>query len=215
MGVRVLAKIYATVIRGSFVVWLLFVFNTGSTWAFDLRETMKDAVSIGAAYTTHIFLHELGHQVVADDVDAKSHTMSFFTSKNGNFYPGLSSYESIPEKSKLPYALGGERMAGYTFEYALDSYRRKPSAFNKGLLFFSGADFLLYTLLANYMYDDSDMYDPNLIREETGISKGALLSIVAAKTLLNAYRVMNKNAKFSPMIWADKRSAALMLRFRF
>ena len=59
------------------------------------------------------------------------------------------------------------------------------------------------------------MYDPNLIREETGLSKEALLSLVMAKSLLNTYRVFNENATFTPIIWVDKNSAALLLRFRF
>jgi len=59
------------------------------------------------------------------------------------------------------------------------------------------------------------MYDPNLIREETGLSKEVLLSLVMAKSLLNTYRVINKNAKFVPMIWVDKDSAALVFPIPF
>jgi hypothetical protein len=59
------------------------------------------------------------------------------------------------------------------------------------------------------------MHDPNLIREETGCSKGLLLSMVAAKTLLNTYRIMNEDAKFAPMIRVDKKSALFLIRFEF
>jgi hypothetical protein len=163
----------------------------------------------------HLFFHELGHEVVADEVGADSHSISFFTNKNGKFYPGVSTYKSIPKESKLPYAAGGERMASFTFEYALQSYRREPSTFNRALMFFSGVDFLAYTLLANYVHPDNDMYDPNIIREEIGCSKETLLSIVAAKTLLNAYRVINEDADFTPMVWVDKKSAGIMIRFNF
>lgn len=86
-------------------------------WAFDF----EDVSSIGAAYLTHLFFHEVGHGIVADDVGAKSHRIAFFVRKEGKFYPGMSSYERIPEKAKAPYALGGERMAGFTFDYALAS----------------------------------------------------------------------------------------------
>ena len=107
-------------------------------------------------------------------------------------------------------------MSGFTFEYALRSYRSEPTTYNKALMLFSGANFLAYTLLSNYVYSDNDnMYVPNLIRAETGCSKGLLLSIVTAKTLMNAYRVVNKDAKFAPEIRLDKRSAGLMIRFDF
>ena len=146
------------------------------TYAFDLKRDLKSAVSVGMAYSVHIFFHELGHQLVADDVGAVGHKMSFFTYNNGTFYPGLSQYKSIPDKSKLPYAIGGERMSAFTFEYALQSFREKPTMFNKALLLFSSVDFLAYTVLANYVNPENDMYDPNLIRAETGMSKELILA---------------------------------------
>ncbi len=106
-------------------------------------------------------------------------------------------------------------MAGYTFEYALQSYHREPTTYNKALMFFSCTDFFVYTLLANYVNPDNDMYDPNLIREETGLSKELLLSLVMAKPLMNIYRVVNRDANFTPMIWVDKKSAAFVLCFHF
>jgi len=80
---------------------------------------------------------------------------------------------------------------------------------------FGCMDFLVYTLLANYVSPENDLYDPNLIRKETGLSKGVLLALVGAKSLLNTYRVFNRDAKLIPVIWADKNSAAFMLCFRF
>jgi hypothetical protein len=208
---RIMDKIRPIVIAAGLVVCLFFVPQAERACAFDF----EDAAAIGAAYTTHLFLHEMGHQVVAEEVGADSPKMRFFTRKGGNFYPGLSTHKSIPQESKLPYAAGGEQMAGFTFEYALQSYHRKPTTYNKALIFFGCADFLVYTLLANYGNPENDMYDPNLIREETGLSKEVLLSLVMAKSLLNTYRVMNKGVKFVPMIWADKESAALVFRIPF
>ena len=174
-----------------------------------------DAAAIGAAYMTHLSLHEIGHQVVAEDVVADSPKMSFFIKKDGRLYPGLSTYKDIPRESKLPYAAGGDRMAGFTFEYALKSYRYNPTTYNKSLMFFSCADFFVYTLLGNYIHPDNDMYDTNLIRQETGLSKGALLSLVSVKTLLNTYRVFNESATVIPMIVIDRKSASLVFCFRF
>ena len=65
------------------------------------------------------------------------------------------------------------------------------------------------------MRPENELYDPNLIREETGLSKGALLSIVAVKTVVNAYRVVDQDARLFPMIWVDDKSAAFMIGFRF
>ena len=112
-------------------------------------------------------------------------------------------------------AVGGERMAGFTFNYALDSYHYQATTFNKALLFFSCADFFIYTLLGNYVHPENDLYDPNLIREETGLSKGTLLSVVAVKSLLNAYRVVNEDARFFPMIAVDNKTAAFLIGFEF
>lgn len=211
MLVRIVHKIRAVLIAVSLTVCLCSVAPGQNAWAFDFA----DVASIGAAYATHLYLHEMGHQVVAEEVGADSPQISFFTQKGGKFYPGLSTYKNIPDESRLPYAVGGDRMAGYTFEYALQSYRREPTTYNKALMVFSCADFLFYTLLANYVNPDNDSYDPNLIRAETGCSKEVLLGLVLTKSLLNAYRVMNPDAHFFPMIWVDKRSAALLLCFRF
>jgi len=202
---------HARLIAVSFSVWLFSMAPGHNACAFDLN----DVASIGSAYATHIFMHEMGHQVVAEEVGADSPQMSFFTRKGGTFYPGLSTHKGIPQESKLPYAAGGERMAGFTFEYALQSYHRKPTTYNKALMFFSCTDFIVYTLMANYVNPENDTYDPNLIREETGLSKEALLSLVMAKSLLNTYRVMNPDARVIPMIWVDKESAGLVFHIPF
>jgi len=200
-----------TMIGIAFVLSLFLMRPTPDALAFDFT----DVAAIGAAYMTHLSLHELGHQVVAEEVSADSPRMHFFTRKNGRFYPGLSTYKNIPKESKLPYAAGGDRMAGYTFEFALQSYHTKPTTYNKALLFFTVTDFVVYTLMANYWHPENDLYDPNLIRQETGLSKGAILSLVTAKSAMNAYRIMNPDATFFPMIWVDKKSAGFGIGFKF
>jgi len=204
-------KISSRLLAIFLLVGFFFTIEDKPASAFDFM----DAAAIGGAYTAHLFLHELGHHIVANDVGADSPQMSFFTQKTGNFYLGLSSCKSIPNESKLPYAIGGERMSGYTFEYALNSYKYNPTTFNKALMFFSCADFLAYTLLANYVAPDEKTYDPNLIREETGCSKELLLSLVLAKSLLNTYRIFNQDTNLVPIILLDKNSAVLMFRFSF
>lgn len=174
-----------------------------------------DLLDIGSAYATHLTLHELGHQIVADEVGAEDHKLSFMAQKNGQFYLGLSTYQSIPKESVLPYAVGGERMASLTFEYGLETYRENPTTFNKALMFFSTVDFLGYTLLANYVNPNDSMYDPTLIREQTGASKELILGLVLTKSLVNAYRVVNPECRWMPVIETDLTSARFMLSYRF
>ncbi len=183
--------------------------------AFEFMDAAKDVGSLGAAFMTHLFIHEMGHQIVADDVGASSHKMQFFANRNGKFYLGFATYESIPDESVLPYAVGGVRMADITFEHALQSYRRKPTMFNKSLIFFSSVNFLAYTLLANYVEPGEKTYDPNLIRDEIGFSKEEMLSLVATKTLLNAYRITDPDANYHPFILFDKKRAAFIIQVDF
>jgi hypothetical protein len=175
----------------------------------------NDMVDIGMAYMTHLYLHELGHQVIADEVDADNHQIQFLKQEKGQYYLGLSTYDKIPEKSKLPYAVGGDRMAGITFEYGLASYREKPTTFNKALIFFTTVDFVGYTLLSNYVHSGDNMYDPNLIREETGIDKELLLGMVMTKALINTYRFFSGDDRLTPEIRTDTHSAAFVLNYHF
>jgi hypothetical protein len=175
----------------------------------------SDVVDIGMAYATHLYLHELGHQVIADEVDAENHQIQFMKQKKGQYYLGLSTYDQIPEKSKLAYAVGGDRMAGLTFEYGLASYRERPTSFNKALLFFTSVDFVGYTLLSNYVHSGDNMYDPNLIREETGVSKELLLGMVMTKALVNGYRIFSGSDRLTPEIRTDTSSAAFVLNYHF
>jgi len=59
-----------------------FLFNINAQ-AYETSQAMKDLSSLGLAYSTHIFVHELGHQVVADDMGAEDHNISFLTKRNG------------------------------------------------------------------------------------------------------------------------------------
>ncbi len=193
------------------IAYLVFMPSGKMAFAFDYT----DIAAVGAAYLTHLGLHEIGHNVVAGEVGGDSNQMNFFKTENGNFFLGYSSSEGIPEESKLPYSIGGERMAGITFEYALQSYRKKPTTYNKALMFFSGTDFLWYTLYAYYVSPGNDSHDPNFIKEEMGCSKEALLSFAISKALLNTYRMYNEDANFVPMIALDKNSAVFLIRFSF
>jgi len=175
----------------------------------------EDIIDIGAAYITHLTSHEMGHQFAAVEVGAKGSDLSILTTSNDNFYLMLSTYKTIPLESTLTYAIAGEKMSGVTFEHALASYREMPTTYNKALMFFTTANFVAYTVIANYMFPDADMYDPNVIRKETGISKEALLGLVLTKSLINVYRIYNEDFNMLPMIETTKNSAALVFKFSF
>lgn len=179
--------------------------------AFDFT----DIIDIGSAYMTHLYMHEMGHHVIANEVGAVGNKIGFLQQKGGEFYLGLSTYDNLPRESKLAYAVGGDKMAQITFEYGLMSYREKPTTFNKALMFFSTVDFVAYTFLANYINPDDPYYDPNLIRNETGCSKELLMGMVLTKALVNGYRVYNADARLIPEIRTDYHSAAFVLNYHF
>jgi hypothetical protein len=191
-------------------LWMLL----GQTHRIQAMD-FNDFMDIGAAFMTNLTIHELGHQIIADEVGAKNHHVKFFAKDHGQFYFGLSSFTNIPSQSRLPYAAGGERISCYTFEYGLQSYRERPTTFNKALLFFSNFDFLGYTLLSNYVYPDNEKFDPNVIRKEIGCSKEMLLGFALTKSLINAYRISHKDANIMPVIETTKDGVFFMIGFHF
>jgi len=194
-----------------FILIIMSLVPNRSAWSINFFDLFK----IGSAYLTHLTLHEIGHQLVADEVGATNHKISFFTQKKGEFYLGLSTYDSIPRESRLPYAMGGERMNTISYEYNLEAYHRNPTTFNKTMLFFDTTSFLGYTLLANYVNPDNRGYDPTLIRTEIGMSKEILLSFVLTKTLLNTWRIFNPNIRWTPILESDHDSIRFRLRYCF
>ena len=65
------------------------------------------------------------------------------------------------------------------------------------------------------MHDDNDTYDPTIVRQETGLSKEMLLSLVMVKSFMNAYRVYNKDARFMPAIMVGRSNVAFVIRYDF
>jgi hypothetical protein len=194
-----------------FILLVICLMPNRSAWSIGFVDFFK----IGTAYLTHLTIHEMGHQLVADEVGATNHKISFFTQKKGEFYLGLSTFDSIPRESRLPYAMGGERMNTISYEYHLEAYRRNPTIFNKTMLFFDATSFLGYTLLANYVNSDNRGYDPTLIRTEIGMSKEVLLSFVATKTLINTWRIFNPKIRWVPILESDHDSIRFRLQYCF
>jgi hypothetical protein len=122
--------------------------------------SLVDPLEIGLAFVTNLAIHESGHVLVAEGVGADKATFKFFGEENGSFFLGLSTATGIPDESVLPYRLGGEIAASYTFELALQSFRREPTTYNRSLLFFSGTDFFWYTVFGFIWRREDDRCDP-------------------------------------------------------
>jgi len=193
---------------------------TSSTLDFEfksvLRGTMgKGIIDVGTALFTEVLLHEAGHYMVADYVGAESNSVAFLVSRNGQFSLGLSTVTGVESRSRLPYYMGGEVAADFSFEYALSSYRRNPTLYNRALMLFSGTDLLRYTLYAFLLSDGHDHLDPIAVTRYSEVSREALLSVAVVKTMLNAYRIHSGNDAVIPYFMVDKESVTLMLRAVF
>lgn len=187
------------------------------TGGFDMEflSSANGIVQMGLAFMTNLFLHEFGHEVVANYVGATGTRLDFFKREDEQFFLGTSTVETIDDNSMLPYAMGGEFFADLTFEHALQDYRKKPSTFNKSLMLASGGDFLWYCFYAFYMSDGHQNFDPVHVRDRTGLSEGTIFSIIAAKTLVNAYRAYSGEDIIIPYFSVDKYSASLNIMIPF
>ncbi len=200
---------------GVAAVGLASVLSTPRPAAAD-DWSIVDSLEIGLAFVTNLALHESGHVLIAEGLGADETTFKFFGEENGSFFLGLSTATGIPDEALLPYRLGGEIASSYTFELALQGYRRRPTTYNRALLFFSGTDFFWYTVFAFYLAPQEDRrYDPVGIRESTGFSRGAILAAATTQLAANAWRVASGSDAVAPSFSYDQRSALLNLTFRF
>jgi len=178
--------------------------------AFDVRA--GNLLQTGTAFITNLTVHEYGHALVGSSVGAEGISVSFFTKEKNNLFLGYTSMKRINEKAYPTFVLGGEIGANVSFEYALQSYRKRPTSYNKALLFFSGTDFLWYSLYTFYLNEDNPDADPNILRKETGASKDIILSIAAAQSLLNGYRVISGQDKIIPYFTFDRSSIGFQVK---
>ncbi|MEK6583831.1 MAG: hypothetical protein AABY66_03145, partial [Nitrospirota bacterium] len=89
------------------------------------------------------------------------------------------------------------------------------SAYNKALLFFSGTDFLWYTVYTYYFNEDNPDADPNILHKETGISKDAILAAAVSQSLLNGYRVVSGEDKVIPYFTFNMNSIGFHVKVPF
>jgi len=166
---------------------------------------------IGSAYFTHLTLHELGHQALADSADAVNPQMHIGI----GITPASVTYDSLPSDSRLSFAAAGYVMEQTTFDYALTAYRNDPTLFNRSLMIFSTLNFAVYSAYSLYIDPDNDMLDANTIRGEIGIDRNLLMGLIIGKSLTNWYRAVNPNCNIYPTIGVDITSVNLMINYRF
>jgi len=187
---------------------------------FEFSSVLKGAAKgrvfdIGAAFATNVIIHELGHDIVADYVGAEGSSLGFLQSKNGQFFLASSTVRTIDASARLPYSMGGEFAADFTFEYALSSYRTNPTLYNKSLMFFSGTEMLWYSIYAFYLSSGHDNLDPIAITRYGGISRETVLSVALAKTIMNAYRIYTGEDTVIPHFTVSDDSVTLNLTIAF
>jgi len=213
MGFFMSGSCIKRIIRISLAVlsFLAFLFSSSSVKALDLGDVFQ----VSSAFLTHMVVHESGHYILAHMGGAEDVQLDFFTYRDGNYYLGLSTARGLDQESSLPYKIAGEAAASYDFEVALRSYRVLPTTYNRSLLFFSGTDFLWYSLYAFYLSSDQNPnYDPIGISQETGLSAEAILGIAFVQTALNSYRAYTGNDTFTPYFALDKAWAEFGVRIR-
>ncbi len=196
------------------VLFIFFVFLAAQP--VNASDTLSgEMIQIGRAFLTNLSAHEYGHAIVGNSVGAEGISVSFFSKEKNNLFLGYTSTKKIDESAYPSFALGGEIGSGMSFELALQSFREQPTTFNKALMFFSGTDFLWYSLYTFYLNKDNPESDPNILHRETGISNNAILIVAITQTVLNGYRVVSGRDRIIPSFTFNKNSIGFSLKMPF
>lgn len=97
----IMHKICHIMITGGLLLGLFFMSSSQSAFAFG----SGDAAAIGAAYMTHLSLHEIGHQVVAEEVGADSPKMSFLLARTEDYIRVCPPTKTSPRNRNCPMQL--------------------------------------------------------------------------------------------------------------
>ncbi len=175
-----------------------------------------DFLQGSAAFLTQVAVHESGHHVVAEMVEGKDVKLEFFQKKDDDFFIGLSSAREIKSESLLPFRAAGLVASSHLYNVSLSAYRAEPSTYNKALLFFSGTDFLWYSVWAFYIQKTDDpSYDPVGLSQETGFSQSAILGAALLQTAVNFYRASSGNDTVVPYMTLDDESLGFGMTVSF
>ncbi len=174
-----------------------------------------EILQIGRAFFTNLTVHEYGHAIVGSSVGADGLSVSFFSKEKNNLFLGYTSIKKIDDSSYPSFALGGEIGSSMSFEFALQSYRMQPSTYNKALMFFSGTDFLWYSLYTFYVNKGNPESDPNILHRETGISNDAIFAAALSQAVINGYRVLSGRDSIVPYFTYDRNSIGFHIKMPF
>jgi len=176
-----------------FISIVMFPIST-SAFECDVEEYGVFLASYGAL----VAFHELGHYVWCEFEGLNPKT-GFFTTKEGKFYSGYTDTDTMTKQQDFIFGFTGEIGNMVSFELALASYRKKPTSFNKTLMYMSNYYFLAYIIQAFYLEDNNNTSDPNKIVNNSNISKTELLTIFILKCILNEYRIRSES-KIQPYL---------------
>ena len=179
------------------------------------ESAIIDIIQIGSAFATNLTVHEYGHAIVGSSVGAEGISVSFLSKRKNNLFLGYTSTSKIDDNAYPSFALGGEIGVNMSFEYTLHRFRKEPTTYNKALLFFSGTDFLWYSVYAFYFNEDNQDSDPNILHRETGISKDAILAAAVTQSVLNSYRVYSGSDSVIPYMTFNKDSIGFHVKVSF
>lgn len=191
---------------------LFLFFMVSQSWAMGV----SDFFEAGSAYLTHVVAHETGHNAMANMAGGRNVRMNFFRQQNGSFFAGVSSVDALDQESVLPFRAAGLVASNYTFDLALSAYRTQATTYNKALLFFSGTDFLWYSVWSFYIKGSTDPgYDPVGISQETELSPETIVGVALLQTALNAFRISSGRDDYVPYIAVDNQGMNVGVRVRF
>ena len=179
------------------------------------ESAIIDIIQVGSAFATNLTVHEYGHAIVGSSVGAEGISVSFLSKRKNNLFLGYTSTSKIDDKAYPSFSLGGEIGVNMSLEYALHRFRKEPTTYNKALLFFSGTDFLWYTVYTFYFNEDNPDSDPNILHRETGISKDTLLVAAVTQSLLNGYRVFSGSDTVIPYMTFDREAIGFHIKVSF
>lgn len=177
---------------------------------------LADLLQIGSALMVHVGVHESGHHILARMGGAEEVDLSFLTQQGKTFFLGLSKARGLDKKYTAAYKMAGEVAVSHHFEFMLEKYRRRPTTYNRAMLFFTGGDFLIYSLYAFYLNgSQSPDLDPVGFSQEAGIPPEAVVGMAALQSALNAYRVYSGSDTLAPYLAMDQESVSFGLRWTF
>jgi hypothetical protein len=78
-------------------------------------------------------LHEIGHQAATTETGATGSRMRFFTFRNVQFFPGLSTYYQGQDSGRLPFAATGFAMSNQVFNFGMADYQSRLTTFQQSL----------------------------------------------------------------------------------